>query len=286
MQNQVQPQINETPNEGVSLGDILFVLKKNWLLILIITFVCTLVGGIYGLFINKPTYSAKVTSIIQAEHSASTEASDFSYSTYLVKSFPDIIKSDVVALKIAEDVLDDRYTENIDGNGVKTYVNNKTNAAISDTQYSRLLKSKAHAIQKGTTITNTTNSLILTISYKTKIIEGYTEEEIQDEVVLITNLLIDKTREVFDATDEHGDLIYPIFANKIVQLTFADEATKTRGLFKIVLIAFAIGLVASVAVALIRYFADDTLTSKEEIEKITGANLLAFIEKSDVRRAK
>lgn len=286
MENNAQIQETEVQNEGVSFGEIFFVLKKNWLIIAIIIVVFVFGGIGYGLFINNPTYSSKTTAIIQADKSASTEASDYNYATYLVKSFPDMIKSDIVTNEIAEEVLELRYTKETSTSGVTTYKAKNGSVTYTEAQYAKLIKNKSQSIQKGIAITNTANSLILNITYSTKIPDGYTEEEIIKEVELISDLLVSKTQEVYGEKDSDDKYVYPYFADKMVRLTYASDATKSRGLTKITLISLLIGIIISVGFVLIKYFADDTLTSKEELERITGVNLLAFIEKSESRRSK
>lgn len=53
-----------------------------------------------------------------------------------------------------------------------------------------------------------------------------------------------------------------------------------------VVIAFILGLVIAVGIVLIRYFMDDTIKNKEELERISGVKMLAYLEKinsTDVR---
>ena len=58
--------------KGLSLNDLFFLAKKNWLLILIVIFVSILSGAIYGFGIRKTTYSADATAIVMAESSTAT----------------------------------------------------------------------------------------------------------------------------------------------------------------------------------------------------------------------
>ena len=53
---------------------------------------------------------------------------------------------------------------------------------------------------------------------------------------------------------------------------------------KVVLIALILGFVLSLAAAYLMYLADNTIKSKEQLEKITGANVIAYIE--DIAEAK
>ena len=280
MENEFTNQVNEQSEGGISLSDLFYLLKKNLLLILIVIAVSLIAGFGYGRFINKPTYSATTTAIIQAENTGSTETTNYNYAIALTKSYPDLIKSDIVTPRVAKEALLLRYEQ--DGT---SYKNKKTGEVLTEEAFNRLILAKAKEISNGLTITNRDNSLLLLITYKSKLIDGYTEDEIKAEVVKIANESVVKTKEVFDE-EKDGKFVYPNFANKLIQLTFPETSTMSRGLTKILLIAAVIGLVLSLGFVFIRYLIDDTMTSKEDIERVTGVHLLAFIEKSEIKGGK
>lgn len=286
MENQEQVLIQEE-NEGITLTEIFYILKKNIILILAVIFVTTLFGGIYARFINKPTYSTNVSVIVQAENVAVNQTTNYSYSLALVKSYPDLIKSDIVVPLVAKELLLGKYTE--EGTDTKTYTDSEGNK-LTEAQFNSLVNSKAESIKKNISISYNDNSLILIVTYKSKLISGYTDEQMNKELQDTLNLLISKTKEVFDETyvDDEGktQYVYPIFGDKLIQLTNPAAVKKSRGTLKIVAIAFAIGLVLSVGFAFIRYFTDDTMKTKEDVERITGSNVLAYIEKAERKSGK
>ena len=80
--------------------------------------------------------------------------------------------------------------------------------------------------------------------------------------------------------------------DKNVNFMGADEARVTpvqneatviadNGIVKCSLIGFAVGLVVAVAIALVAYILDNTVKDAEELEEISGANLLAKISYDD-----
>lgn len=80
--------------------------------------------------------------------------------------------------------------------------------------------------------------------------------------------------------------------DKNVNFMGADEARVTpvqneatviadNGIVKCSLIGFAVGLVVAVAIALVTYILDNTVKDAEELEEISGANLLAKISYDD-----
>ena len=270
--------VNENES-GFSLSDLLYLIKKNLLLIIIIVSAALVCGFVYGRFINKPTYSAKITTIVQADTNQA-ESTNYNYGLALTKSFPELIKSDSVTPLVAKEALLLYYDEQIDGEN-KTYKNKKTGEVISEDKFTNLVNNKAKVITANTNVTASSTSLLLYITYSTKLTEGYTEAELVEEIKVITDALAQKTIEYYGATDSEGKEIFPNFANKLIQLTHARSVTVSRGLAKILLIALAIGLVLCFAIIFIRYLIDDTLTSKDEIERITGKPVLAYIEKSE-----
>ena len=45
--------------EAIKLEDIFYTLKMRWKMIILVTFITTIVAGIVSFFIIKPTYEAK-----------------------------------------------------------------------------------------------------------------------------------------------------------------------------------------------------------------------------------
>ena len=55
------------------------------------------------------------------------------------------------------------------------------------------------------------------------------------------------------------------------------DVTYRRGALTTILISFLIGLVLSFIIIWIKYLTDDTFTSKESFEEVTGINVLSII---------
>ena len=68
MENNNQNNSQELRNDGISFVELFNLLKKNILLIIVITFIATVIGGVYGAFIKKPVYSATSTAVIQVDN--------------------------------------------------------------------------------------------------------------------------------------------------------------------------------------------------------------------------
>ena len=55
---------NKVEEQGLSISDIFFIVKKNIIFIIIITMIFTLVGGFYAVKVKKPTYTAISTAMV------------------------------------------------------------------------------------------------------------------------------------------------------------------------------------------------------------------------------
>ena len=73
---------------------------------------------------------------------------------------------------------------------------------------------------------------------------------------------------------------YKVLADKLVVMEKVEsnqDVTYRRGALTTILISFLIGLVLSFIIILIKYLTDDTFTSKESFEEVTGINVLSII---------
>lgn len=265
-----QNQIVQEEERGITLSDIFFLIKKNILMICIITLVLTLAGAVYGLKFKKITYTAKAEAIVMAESNGSTAQANYQEyvtSTYLINTFTTFIVSNKVLTAVTIDLSDrlDAYkAEHPDAVLPENY---------KDLSKEENRNSVISTIQKNTTISTTTNSLIISIKYKSS------NEALS---IVVANLLVEKTKEIADKyTEEGGEKVYDYkmlagnFASVDVADTFTTDAS--RGAAKVIIICFLVGIVLSAAIILIKFFVDDTYTSKEAFEKAFNINVLTLL---------
>lgn len=83
--------------EGISLLDLFNLIKENIIVIVALVFVTTLIGTLYTVLIEKPTYTATTSMIVQVSNdSTSSEYTDILVSEKLVKTFTVFVKSNLV----------------------------------------------------------------------------------------------------------------------------------------------------------------------------------------------
>ena len=103
---------NDTNNSGISFGDIIRVIKKNWLIICLITVVIFGVGAFYTFAIKKPVYRATATVKVEIPLSEEQQSSTANIGNSLtasmkyVKSVSEFAQSDKI-ITIVSDANDD-----------------------------------------------------------------------------------------------------------------------------------------------------------------------------------
>lgn len=250
--------------QGISLSDLLFLIKKNVLMILIITIICTVAGGVYAYKIKKPVYTAIATAVVQAEptNSGTNEATSYSYSVALTNTFKDIIKN-ITVINAAVDILI-----------------NENNYNESDRN---ILKSK---LINNVSVSSTASTLTLTVSATS------TKAE---EAIALANAILKATVTEVDkpligedgkpVVDSDGNVVrnYIILADKLKVFSQASGETTSikHNELLILVVTFMVGLVISFGIILVKYFFDDTYTSKDSFERTYNINILASIQNAE-----
>ncbi len=104
-QNMAPVNANQNSNNGITLGDILRVLRKNWILIAVVTVAIFVIGAIYTLGIAKATY--KSTSTVKVEVPLTSETSSdvstsLNASLKYVQSVAEAVKQEKILSAVAE----------------------------------------------------------------------------------------------------------------------------------------------------------------------------------------
>lgn len=87
--------------EEIDIKELLYVIKKRWLLILILPILCTAAAAVISIFVLKPVYQANVSIIISKDQGSVLTQSDVTMYQNLIKTYTEIAKSSVVAEKAA-----------------------------------------------------------------------------------------------------------------------------------------------------------------------------------------
>lgn len=255
--------------QGLTISDLFFLVKRNILLIIIITFIFGLAGAVYGLKLKKPTYSATTTAIVMISNNSTTnptQTSDYVYATYYTSAFISFIKSNPV-LNAAKEEL-----------------------AVKGYDISREVLSDAISVS------TQSNSLIITVTAK---VASGDDNEGREMAREIANTVLQCAKAEGDRVevDDQGNpktetvtingqqvtqpvYTYKVFANNLIIMELVEDNADveySRGAFTIMVIAVLLGVVLSFGIILIKYLVNDTFTSKESFENTFGINVLAVI---------
>ena len=228
--------LNETET-GISISDLLLLVKKNIVMILLITFIFTLAGAVYGFKYKEITYTANGSAIILVGNTAGNNTNDYQnvlIAQYMLTTFKDYMSSGVV------------ITDVLNSDSCKGY-----ELDIPSVSNSLTISIKS------------TNSLVLSVSYKS------TNKE---QAIKVLNQILDSTYHL----SNDGDLKLTL-GDKFTILERASDfnTSASRGAALVICIAFAIGAMLSLGIVLVKYLLDDTYRSKEDFERQLNVSLIA-----------
>ncbi len=217
--------------------------KANLLLMILITVLVTLIGALVGVLYVKPVYKASRSVILRtALQSSSTESEETNNAA-------------LAFLVIGQ--LQYHFTS-------ADYIN------IANKEYQKIDSDAKDTISAGSIgIEYKEESLIITISYSD----------------LDKDVAIDKLKAVYKASEIYFSEHATPYNIKLIPTDNAGtddsrfKVTVDNGLTKFIFIGALAGVVLAVAVVFIKNALDNTLRDKEELEELTGANVLAYVEK-------
>ncbi len=234
---------NANNEKTISLADLLYVVKKNWIVELAIVLAVILCGGIYAKFFRKPFYVAKEDVIIKADiNNTGSSYNDTTLAERYIETFSKLFKTDSNVIKANQ-----IYKEQNPGTEENTI--------------------KASAISVASDET-----LIMTISYK-----DYTRDGAEKKLSAVIKAAADFSMEV----NETGEGKKFFNANiSIVPMNEGMNSTKGSDTTKLLVIAVILGFVLAFLYALFMYMVADKVTSEDRLETVTGKkNLMSVVKK-------
>lgn len=252
----------EKVGRSLSLSEILLVVRTNIIWILLIIAVSLSVGIAYIELIQKTTYTATVGFYVNAEMAYKEEGINISehtayqYSALIAPEYEKVLKS-----KNMREYINEKFKENQD-------------ADISALNFSNIK------------FVYTEGSAFFDITYSYSVHDG-DYATIAKQISKSLNFYVKNAVEKLDNdtidrnSDSNADgYKYGVLRNKLVVIADADESTVTQSSdsFKTLFLAFAIGIVIAAIFVLLVYFIDDTISSREDIERVIDVPTLAYID--------
>ena len=235
---------NFEKEKSLSLADVLEILRSGIVWIIVITILCTAIGGVYAFLVKKTTYTASLKAFVytatykdsQDKEVEISEMTSFQYGALLAPECPSVFLSNEVMTAVVKEIGEIPGT--IDFNIVE-------------------------------------NSAMFTVTY-TYSQYGGNVSEIKKEVAETLKAYMRESKKVIDADNEK----YRYFSDKITISSepTAESVTVATGKLKVILLAMLLGLVLSIIVVLVKHLLDDSVNSREQIELITGNQVIAVID--------
>ena len=275
---------------GISLRDIFYVLRAQWLLILIIT-VLFAAGGFAYSKIRKPVYTASVPVqfdvVVKAldEHGDETDKDNQVASTnYLfryIESAVGICKSGEVMDRA--NVYYDYYLKS--GKKIDVFISELTEAyktvkadhgEIPDYEATEEkldeFRNKWFSSGKvGTKYSSSSNSSEIRVDFSlwVKNLDSVRAKEMARIYALAADVSLNKIL-VFD----NGTAGLIDLAGSVSGVSVSPDMSAR----KVIIIAAVLGLALSLLVVYIMYLTDNTVKSKEQLEEMSGTNVIAYID--------
>lgn len=230
--------------EGLSLKDIFYIIKKHLIAILVILVVFTGLGFTYSKITPKK-YEACATMLVSVDNNDISFTQSYQFSSYISQTFVAFIKEDVVLDEVV--------------------------AASNDLLESETTAGKLRELKSNLSVSLVTSTLIINVKYVSS-----SPEKARD----ICNLVIQKADQIANRTETvNGEEIaqYRLLKNNLKMLTPAKNGVKVSSTVKNMVVFFAIGLVVAVIYVVLREIFNTKFKSSEEVERTLNLPVLAGI---------
>lgn len=237
-----------TGGGGITFRQLLLIIRANIFLIVAIIVIATIVGVVYSTT-RKTTYTATRSMIVicknVSDENDNNIYNDLTATSRMIPTIAEYCKQEVV-LSLAQEIYGKSNSGEIKKSGVKVSYD-----------------------ESG-------NNYFLYISYT----------DVEPDLARAKVMAVSEAeKEIVETVDAKGN---PVYVRMMTTLTFVDTIDTAEDLQKIlcvmnsgskmiVVLAVIIGIIVAVLVVLFRYLLDDTLKTKEELERATGTQVFAFL---------
>lgn len=258
----MEEQIKEQSN-GNFLREMLFVLKRNLILILVVVILVTAVGTAYAM-VRKPVYTGSMRVNLTSEEHNTTSITEMQRYVDTIIDFADEGK----VLKRANYY----YTQwcNSGEPSSAKYVSDDDNFKnvpenmVSDDDFY-----KRSAVSVSTVVVENATMFVFFIKYK-----DVSKADASDKSIILARAFRDELTSIDKTTGTNKYFPIDIEIELLGPETPSQDITKMA----IIIIAFAIGVILALIAVYIKNAMDNTVKSKEELEKITETPVIACIK--------
>lgn len=239
---------NKEISKSLSFSEIMRIIRTRLVWIILIMVFCLAVGISFVVLVQKTTYSATIGVCVQANNYMEKNENG----EYVEVEVPEHTKYQYSALLASE------YQKVLTSNEIINEIS-KSGVVINVDS----LKF---------TYTESSAFFTITYSYKTRTSEP---EIVKNQVAETLNKYIDASIEVIDKEDSK----FPVYLkDKLMVYSRALDVAESKGSAVTILLSLVIGALLSMIFVVAMYFIDDTINTKEDVERIAGVSNLAFID--------
>ena len=214
--------------EEIDLVEVFYAVLARWSVILLATVVLATLGYCYGRFLVTPQYASTSALYVLSKSTSITSMADIQVGANLTNDYMVVVKGRPVLEQVIENLeLEETYDQ---------------------------LKEKV-------SVTNETNTRILTISVRDKDIKR--AKTIADEIADVASAFISEKMDQDPPT--------------IIQYGYTDTRAVSTSPNRCALYGAMAGFIISVTAAVLLYLLNDKIMTPEDLEKRTGLNTLATL---------
>ncbi len=244
--------------QGITLAQIWHMIVKHWVVLVILVFVGLIGGVLYSKVIKSPKYQASVQLMVVSHESASSSTTEnINAAITKTKIAYGYITTDEVATAVAK-----KLNEKEGNNFYIKDDNGKYTSTLDLTSVKKL-----YSVSIPTVTTNSTSVFLnITSTCKTEAL-----------AIDVVNYVASSTIEL---SNQEGSQIYDYLKDSLVTLGSANYATdSSTSTLVIGLIGVLIGAVVGAAYAIIRELTNTHVSSKADLETVTGYKVIGMIPK-------
>ncbi len=236
--------------DGLSLRDIFFIIRKHLIAIFCILICFTAFGYGYSKLQPKEYRSTGTMLVSLDDNSSTSTTSRYQFSTYISDTFVSFLSLDVVLTEASNELKGENVT-------------------ISPRE-----------IKKGMSASLINDTLFIGVSYISQDAELSPKvvDAVMNAAIKISNeYRVDEQGNV--VTDKDGNPVYKyiLLKNNLAVMDEAKKSTLVSHTMKNMVIFFAVGLVIAVAYVSLREIFDTSFKSKSEVERYLGIPVLAGV---------
>lgn len=271
-----------TEEKGITLSSLLYALKRNIWLILLVTIFAVAAGYVY-VSVKKPDYTATEKVAYKAENTLqSTTQNNINAMNAFIGTIVDFCDEGVVVDRANfyyNAYLNEKRSEG-DGYTVQDFIDGIRAKDIYDgsvVSEQAILASKIGV--KSEAAETDASKFFFYVSYT----DGDAKAAVDKVKILVLAFDLESRETVIVDNKEQGKYFAGIISEIVDLDTVEGGAVSNLSKSKVVLLAAVIGVVAGVLLVYVKESRDKTVKDKEDLEEIVGADVFSYIYKQEAK---